>query len=380
MSIDKKYFCYEIYKNLSIWSRNGYLEFNPCSFYQGHYHRSQIFDLDEVWNGPDRKKLIDMIDSDTPIPGCNICYQAENNGLISRRMAAKNNYENFHCDTNIDLESPQGLDYSVGNLCNLKCVICGPQNSSQWLPDYIKLYPASDKTSFKFDKHNQIKITDRKLLRKIKTLHFHGGGEPLLTDFHKEMLQIINDEKGLEDVRVLYNINGTTTVSQNVLDLWQKCHLVEIYFSIDDVGPRFDYQRTGMTWTALQDNLQWFYKNMPPNHMFNINCTWSLLNFYYLDELYQWYEQEMKTNRYGDPVHLIFQKARGYCEMNHISNKAVMILQEKFSKFPDLLDLLGSITIGENSYDQFWKYIDHLDRIRMQSFRSLCPEWSELIL
>jgi hypothetical protein len=379
MSKDKKYFCYEIYKNLSVWSNNGFLEFNPCSFYQGNYHRSETFDLDKVWNGSGRQKLIDMINSDTAIPGCNTCYEAERHGLISRRMSAKNHYENFNHDFTIDLESPQGLDYSVGNLCNLKCVICGPKNSSQWMPDYIKLYPKKNVSSLKFDKHNQIKITDKRLLQNIKTLHFHGGGEPLLSDSHQELLQIIDEQKGLSDVRVFYNTNGTTTVGQDVLDLWEKCFLVELYFSIDDIGKRFDYQRTGFTWSALEDNLKWFYENMPHNHMFNINCTWSYLNFYYLNELYRWYESKLRTNRYGDPVNFILQKAIGDCALNHITPETKDILQKRFSDFPALLMILDSLSVNDDPHDKFWSYIDSLDNIRTQNFRSLCFEWSQLI-
>lgn len=294
-------------------------------------------------------------------------------------MSAKNHYENFHHDSNIDIESPQGLDYSVGNLCNLKCVICGPKNSSQWVSDYIKLYPEKNVSSLKFNKHNQIKITDKRLLQNIKTLHLHGGGEPLLSNSHKELLQIIDDQKGLSDVRVFYNTNGTTTVDQDVLDLWEKCFLVELYFSIDDIEERFDYQRTGFTWAALEDNLKWFYENMPHNHMFNINCTWSYLNFYYLDEVYQWYKSKLQTNRYGDPVNFILQKASGDCELNHISSKTKKILQQRFLDYPELLMILNSLSVNNGPHDKFWSYIDSLDKIRTQNFRSLCSEWSQLI-
>jgi hypothetical protein len=321
-----------------------------------------------------------MIDSDIPIPGCQVCYDAEKNGLVSRRMAEKDHYENFHNDTNIDLDSPQGLDYSIGNLCNLKCVICHPRNSTQWLPDYIKLHPKDDVSTLKFDKHNQIQITDESLLKNIKHLHFHGGGEPLMSDAHIHLLEIIDRVKGLEDVRVFYNTNGTKTVNDNVLKLWEKCRLIELYFSIDDIGQRFNYQRTGAKWSEVKENLKWFYDNIPHNHMFNINCVWSHLNFYYLDELYCWYQTNFKTNRYGDPVNLIFQQAVGECRLDHVSPEIKETLRQKFSTYPDLLKLVNSLVANHDDHDKFWDYIKPLDHIRGQDFTSLCPEWSRLIL
>lgn len=154
--IDKKYFCYEIYKNLAVWSHNDKIGYNPCSFFKGYIKTSDHIDIAKVWNGPEHLALKQSIENDIPILGCNACYQAETNGLESRRIGSKKLYEQFHKDTNIELDGPQGLDYSVGNLCNLKCVICGPSNSTQWIPDYQKLYPKRSVDKFSYQKFNQI--------------------------------------------------------------------------------------------------------------------------------------------------------------------------------------------------------------------------------
>lgn len=57
---DKEYFCYEIYKNLAVWSNNGQLGYNPCSFFNGYIKESESIDLDAVWHGPEREKLKKM--------------------------------------------------------------------------------------------------------------------------------------------------------------------------------------------------------------------------------------------------------------------------------------------------------------------------------
>ena len=376
---NKKYFCYEIYKNLAIWSHNGELGYNPCSFFNGYIKTSSEFNLTDVWNSPEHLELKKCVETDTRIPGCQACYSAEDSGIESRRQGSKKLYEEYHKDTNTELSGPTGIDYSVGNLCNLKCVICGPQNSSQWIPDYQKLHPTVDIVSFQYKKNEQLEITDADLLQNIKHVHFHGGGEPLLSKNHVRLLQKIQEVKGLSDVRVFYNTNATQTVSDEILQLWEKCRLIELYFSVDDIGTRFDYQRTGANWNKVNSTLDWFYANMPHNHMFNVNCTWSYLNFFYLDEVWDWWNENFSSNRYGDPTNLIFQKAVGEFGLNHLSKTSHETLQNKFQGHNELLRLTHSLRTSDQPHDSFWKNISALDQIRSTDFRELNPEWSKLI-
>ena len=376
---NKKYFCYEIYKNLAVWSHNGKLGYNPCSFFNGYIKTASEFNLEEVWNSHEHNELKRCVENDIPINGCKACYTAEENGLESRRQGAKKLYEEFHADTNIELDAPQGLDYSVGNLCNLKCVICGPSNSSQWVSDYQKLNPQRNVAEFQYNKYNQIEITNPELLKNLTSVHFHGGGEPLLSTNHVKLLTKIQEVKGLSDVRVFYNVNGTKTVSDDILKLWEECKLIELYFSIDSIGEHFDYQRTNAHWPNVESNLKWFYKNMPHNHMFNINCTWSYLNFYYLDEVYDWWQNNFSSNRYGDPTNLIFQKAVGVYSLDHLSSLAHQTLFDKFQERSELQALLRSISLGDQTHDQFWASITALDKIRNTNFKTSNPTWSNLI-
>lgn len=376
---NKKYFCYEIYKNLAIWSHNGKLGYSPCSFFNGYIKTSSEFDLADVWNSPEHLQLKKCVETDTRIPGCQACYSAEDSRIESRRQGSKKLYEEYHKDTNTELSGPTGIDYSVGNLCNLKCVICGPQNSSQWIPDYQKLHPTVDIVSFQYKKNEQLEITDANLLKNIKHVHFHGGGEPLLSENHVRLLQKIQEVKGLSDVRVFYNTNGTQVVSDEILQLWEQCRLIELYFSVDDVGDRFNYQRTGADWNNIVATINWFYANMPHNHMFNVNCTWSYLNLFYLNEVWDWWNENFSSNRYGDPTGLIFQKANGDFELNHLSQSCHDILQLKFQNYNKLSSLVTSLDVSDQSHDIFWKNISALDQIRGTDFKIVHPEWSKLL-
>ena len=380
---NKKYFCYEIYKNLAIWSFNGNLSYNPCSFYSGYIKTSDTFDIAQVWNSPEHNQLKSMVDQDLPIPGCSACYDAEKNGLKSRRLGAKELYEDYFQDSNVNLTGPQSIDYSVGNLCNLKCVICGPQNSSAWIGDYQKIYPDRNIERLQYDKFNQIQIDQPDLLKNIKNVHFHGGGEPLLSNSHITLLEKIKEVKGLQDVHVIYNTNGTKRASEKLLDLWAECQLVELYFSIDDVGERFNYQRTGAIWNEVVENLQWYKENMPVNHMFKINCTWGYLNLFYLNELVDWHKNHFNANRLGDPIELIFQKVVNgdfSLSLDFVSTKLKNIMFDRFKNCPELTKLVMSIeTNDDKTHDKFWRSIQKIDSVRASGFRDICPDLASLL-
>jgi hypothetical protein len=375
----KQGFCYEIFKNQAFWSHNQSVSYNPCSFFDGFIDHDMT--PKQSWFGHNHKKIIELVEQDRLIPGCHRCYKEEAARRLSRRQSSKQNYETFldSADISNAAQGPEGLDYSVGNLCNLRCIICGPQNSSAWIPDYQKIYPDRNIQAFQFRKNLQTEIIDDNFLKNVKSIHFHGGGEPLMSTAHFDLLQRVDQVKGLQDVRVFYNTNGTQTVDDSVLRLWEKCRLIELYFSIDDIGKRFEYQRTGAKWSEVQNNIEWFKINMPHNHMFKINCVWGYLNLYYLDELYQWYQNTLPANRYGDPCNLIFQKAIGIFRINHLGHDAISFLKEKFKDNNQLLQLLVDIKVENNDHTVFWKAIEKIDSVRSNKFSSVCPEWSKFL-
>jgi len=373
---DKKGFCYEIFKNIAVWNSNSGVSYNPCSFYQGFIDNN--LPIDKVWLGRNHKKIIEIVANNDLVPGCKACYVEEASGRKSRRNSSKELYEQFHSDSSISIVNtgPTGLDYSVGNHCNLKCIICGPHSSSAWISDYKKINPNVDIQIFVNRKSKTPELDDDNFLVNLKNVHFHGGGEPLLSDAHIRLLERIDRVKGLGDVRVFYNTNGTVKVDDHVLDLWSRCKLIEIYFSIDDIGRRFEYQRTGASWDKVAKNISWFYHNMPHNHMFNINCVWGYLNLFYLDQLQQWHQDNLPTNRYGDPCNLLFQKAIGTFSIQHLNANALLTLKNKFSSSPDLLNLLNGIKESDSEHTNFWNTIKKIDAVRNTAFEDICPEWS----
>jgi hypothetical protein len=144
-------------------------------------------------------------------------------------------------------------------------------------------------------------------LNTVEWLHFNGG-EPLFTNIH---LDVLNRIPNPSQCMVYYNTNGTIRVKPSVFELWSKFKLVKLVFSIDDIGTRFNYQRTNADWNEVESNMFWYRETAPVNMMFGINRTISKLNQPYLSELDEWFAQHFATNRLGDPNDFSEQLAGG---------------------------------------------------------------------
>lgn len=318
--------CIDAYKNLNIVSDDNQLAVSPCCLVTPTAVESIDF------TSVNLTQIRETLSSGKFPNECHACKRAEDAGNLSRRLASNNWYtDNNHDNTDVELIR---LDYQTGNLCNLRCAICGPHYSSAWkeelnLPTELK--------------HVNVNQFWRTLdLSKIKFIHFTGG-EPLLSKEHVIFLQSIPDKS---KVHINYNTNGTIIPSAELLELWAQFRLVQIDFSIDDIGERFEYQRYPANWKTVTENLQWFIDNCPVNCMFGVNTTVSVLNRANLTTIKSWLESNFHSNRVTDPVEHRQQLAVG----------------------------LFSIDTVDANYDKIMKFLDDCDSRRGTNWRTVFPE------
>ena len=92
-----------------------------------------------------------------------------------------------------------------------------------------------------------------------------------------------------------------------------------------------------------------------------------------------WQRSRFNTNRLGDSIKIIFQKATGDCAIDHVSIELKDKLIEKFKSYPMLLELVNSLQESANDHNKFLEYINKLDKIRDTSFNRLCPEFAAVL-
>jgi len=247
-----------------------------------------------------------FIDAQQPTE-CNRCWSEEAAGRTSKRMHSLIRLNEILQNESIWSNNAKDLsfvDLKLGNICNLKCRICGSWSSSSYATEELKFTNVQHKKdSFHYSmlskgawpRHNpqfwQGLYTNAKQIRYLE----FTGGEPFMIREHFDFLQYLIDQGLSKNIEIHYNTNGTI-VPDNA-ELWNNFKHVEIAFSVDDVSKRYEYQRSGAKWTDVNNNIDRFITLANQSHgtiSLQICCTINVFNVLYLEEIAQWLEPKLK--------------------------------------------------------------------------------------
>ena len=327
---------------------------------------------------------------------CNRCWMEESAGRTSKRMHTLDRLKHVVPDTQWtqDAKPLMFLDLKLGNICNLKCRICGSWSSSQFATEDLQaLPPEQRKTSFAYQMlragawpRENSNFWDQidQCLTDIRYIEFTGG-EPFLIQEHFDMLQGIVDRGIAHQVEIHYNTNGTQ-YPEHAEQIWRHFKTVEIAFSIDDIGPRFEYQRSNAVWTEVCENLDRFrdLKETHSNIKLQICTTVNVFNVYYLDQVAGWIARNRESFDfvYWNMLHEIW-----YFSISSLPRtvKSVLSLHlqtcdvppEFASEFSRIVDFMNQ---GESSDgSDMLRRIRELDQLRGQNLRAVAPELADIV-
>ena len=209
---------------------------SPCCIYTKQFPITKDINL-EFWNDPDlvKERQDNIAGAELP-SNCINCKIVEDNNNSSRR-------ESWNERLGTDWRMPDSvieLDLMCDFSCNLACRICGPQQSTLWRQVDPQYKLKQNKFKVRAGTDNVIDILSTMPSHNIRQIHFQGG-EPLLSNTHIQVLEKLQDQCDLSQISLWYHSNGTQQVSDSVLKFWEKFKMLEIYFSLDDLGPRMEY-------------------------------------------------------------------------------------------------------------------------------------------
>ena len=250
--------------------------------------------LEEAFRSPYMTSLRKAFSEDK-LPGqCQRCWSEEKAGKKSKREYMLEKFKHVEVDyTNLEGETLQFLDLKLGNICNLKCRICGPWSSSKWAQEEITEYGKGHEAS-KWLKQGQWPRKSNKfwehvdsILPDIKYFEFTGG-EPFLIKQHFDLLERAAESGYAKNIDIHYNTNGTQYPKQ--LEVWKHFKHVQIAFSIDNVGERFEYERDGAKWATVNRNIKKFLALKEQGYplSFQICVTWNVQNIFYMNDFLTW--------------------------------------------------------------------------------------------
>ena len=164
-----------------------------------------------------------------------------------------------------------------------------------------------------------------------------------------------------------------------------------MYLSIDDVGPRFEYQRWPAKWERVAKNIESFCQ-LPAPFDVRFYPTFSLLNTLHIKEILDGLSKYKKliniTNIIHEPGHLTLKSAPPGLKSALIDSiKAV-----KFSDYQLEFDMdytsifINNITAPSDRYDSkeswhkaFREILYKSDVSREQEFKSFYPEMDRIL-
>ena len=316
---------------------------------------------------------------------CKKCWALEASGGESKRIISN---KKFGVDTSNKKLS--FLDLKLGNICNLKCRICGTWSSSKWAQEEIALGNKDAKRVLKLGawprKENRLWNEVVDMLQDVEYFEFTGG-EPFLIQEHFDLLQKSAELGHAGKQEIHYNTNGTTFPKKAVDHIWPHFKIVEIAFSIDDIGDRFEYQRHGAKWDQVEANIRKFndLKTHNKNIKTQICCTINIQNIYNLDKIADWIKTQNFDYVYYNYLHESKEWNTQYLPL-HIKQK----IEKKLSNYDNdnfhKEQLQGAINFMMNNHLHNEKMTElrkikilGSDQFRNESFAKTFPELKELV-
>ena len=252
--------------------------------------------LAEIWNNGRMADLrLQLLDGRQP-HSCRKCYEQEENHIRSFRDSA-NFMFSHHINSAADWTNADGTvnemklrywDFRFSNLCNMKCRMCGHQASSAWHSDMQELYgedsvpPQVVIRTIDNSVDDLYQILDQQI-DNVEEIYF-AGGEPLIMDEHYYILETLI-ARGRTDVKIRYNTNLLKIKYKHWdnLELWSKFDKVDVMASIDAIGPRAEYIRSGTVWDTINENVRRLIA--APTIIFHVQPTIQVLNLLHLPDL-----------------------------------------------------------------------------------------------
>jgi MoaA/NifB/PqqE/SkfB family radical SAM enzyme len=249
--------------------------------------------------------------TDLPPKECHQCTTNESHGISSYR-----NMFNGRAKDNLGI---QFVDMRNSNRCNLKCRTCDPINSHLIAQERGIAIPLQE-----YD----ISQIESLLIQPSLQWLYYTGGEPFINPYHYDFLEKIIDNCFSKNIKLVYNTNLSTLYykDRDLTSLWKQFSSVTINASIDAIGEKISYIRSGADWKKIKKNYD-ILKNLQQQEKkisVEVATTISILNFWWIPELLEYFKNDtVKLHDVGYPEYLSLRVIP-----NELKDHAMLIVQQ----------------------------------------------------
>jgi MoaA/NifB/PqqE/SkfB family radical SAM enzyme len=312
------------------------------------------------------------------------CYECWNEDSVNKTSMRKWSLRNKTIEIiQEEIQNPKLKHYilDTGNACNLACRTCGPWASStivkerkekskniNWLDVHVGSIKKTDVNSFCNENFSN--------LENIDVL----GGEPLSNLEHFQVLSTIIDQGHAAECLINYSTNGTIKIGKHHLDMMLKFKQVFIMLSYDAVGKPAEYIRTGSNWNEVSNNLENFKNLRQENNNISLEChpTISALNILYIEELFDWLEE----NNIGKFYDFCYYPHEYSFQLFTPRQKEIIINRLEQSKH-DMSSIIAHINKWDHDptlVPQFWNQVQWTKEYWKLDIKDYLPDLYSLML
>jgi sulfatase maturation enzyme AslB (radical SAM superfamily) len=260
------------------------------------------------------------------------------------------------------------LDLKLGNLCNLKCVMCGGNASSQLMTEYVQhkekfnkiknYWTPNTEVDFAWPLSTEFQEFISRFQHNLKWIKFTGG-EPTLIPY---VLDFLSQIECPEEVTVSLITNGTTYNTQ-LFEVLKKFKTLWLNVSLEGIKKHNDLIRYKSKWAEVEQNIL-AYKQLP-NVRFVINHVLQAFSVHTLLPLLKWCEEhELK---------LIFTLLLGpvFLTLNTVSPGDIEQFRLELTDYQNHVKLNSDIIPGVLSVLKDYVHNSTLEQERLQYLSTL---------
>ena len=335
--------------------------------------------LQEAWNSTDYQKVrVELLDNIRPSM-CKRCFSEEDAGVKSARIFSNEKWGfkgPFSANADFDIKY---IDLRLGNLCNLKCRMCNPWASNQWVKEWLDVYPQEqeDISTLSNITWPEVEKTWENLFDIVGPVEqiYLTGGEPTIIKEQTKLLQYCIDNDFAKNIKLKYNTN-LTNVPKSLINLWSHFKVLQLNCSIDAVGELDRYIRYPSNWFKIEQNFNVIQQLK--NIDIEIHNTVQMYNILHLDKFLDW------CGKFDNKIYFNILDHPEYLNIKVLPKRLKLLVEERLEKYMHI-DKVPDIIKYMNSEDHFYKfdafasYSKTLDENRQESLIYHVPEFKEYL-
>ena len=219
----------------------------------------------DFWNSKYLEQVRKKMIAGEQLDECSACDKNEANGTISLRNHYNARFKDWE-----QKETPTAMDLDFSTLCNLKCIMCGPDRSSQW----SKELGQPEKSPISKTEIDEL----CSISQNVKHLTIQGGEPSIMPEF-EYYFQYLKDNNLIQDIEIDC-ISNLTNVNNKFYKLLTEFKNVKLDVSIDAYGNACNYIRFPSNFEKIENNLlSLIDRNIQVNLQISLQ-TLSMYNFY----------------------------------------------------------------------------------------------------